>query len=296
MKYLVGVDVWEGSLEMNEDAFIDGGVAYMFIRLNHTLGGHHKDTMFDAQWEQSVKMSRIPYFVYNPWVSGMANFDWLMRNLPSGVTTEMVDIEIKRDGYSPDLYAAEVQTFSDRLAAEGHKEIIYTGEWIKSILSHWPANVDYHLARYPGPMYPTSTTTTTWAKIHEIAESLIWYPSTPNAFPGPCRLWQCSGDRFIVTGTSRPIDINLFQGTHDEFNSYYKLPAVQLPHFVSEPQPDVVAQLVDRINLLEVALRAKDAELLTRINQQQVAIDATGNYDGRLDALEDKIVSIKNIL
>ena len=296
MKYLVGGDVWEGSLEMNEDAFVAGGCAYLLIRLNHTLGGHHKDTMFDSQWVQSAKMSRIPYFVYNPWVSGVANYDWLMYNIPSGATTEMVDIEVKRDGYSPDAYSNEVQIMANHMESAGHKEIIYTGEWIKSILSHWPTGVDYHLARYPGPMYPTSTTSVTWERIHEIAESLFWYPSTPNAFPGPCRLWQCSGDRFIVPGTSRPIDINIFDGTHDDFNNYYKLPALQRPQEASIPQPDVVAQLVARVDTLEVSLKAKDAELLSILQQHRALIDETGNYDGRLDAIEDKIRSVKIIL
>ena len=54
----------------------------MITRLNDINGGHHKDENFDKQWKQAQYFLRAPYFVYNPWVNGKGNYDWLMANLP----------------------------------------------------------------------------------------------------------------------------------------------------------------------------------------------------------------------
>jgi hypothetical protein len=50
------VDVWEGSLEIQEDE-LEGFVAGFMIRLNDIQGGHHKDQNFDNQWAQAADIT-----------------------------------------------------------------------------------------------------------------------------------------------------------------------------------------------------------------------------------------------
>lgn len=69
------LDVWEGSLDIDEQIIADGGVVGLIIRLNHISGGHHMDENFTTQWLQAINFLRAPYFVYNPWVDGKANFN-----------------------------------------------------------------------------------------------------------------------------------------------------------------------------------------------------------------------------
>lgn len=89
------LDVWEGSLDIDEEIIHGGGVVGFIIRLNHISGGHHMDTNFTPQWAQSINFLRAPYFVYNPWVDGKTNFNWLMANLPQNdVTLVSADIEV----------------------------------------------------------------------------------------------------------------------------------------------------------------------------------------------------------
>ena len=241
--FTVGVDVWEGQLDCNEQAFLQGGVGYMLIRINDMQGGHHRDAGFAAQWEQAAPFARIPYFVYNPWVSGAANCDYLRSILPAGVTTVAVDVEVSYEGYPATTYAAQVGACIDRMQAAGMRPIIYTGQWFKPRLSEWPKDVDYWWARYPYALYPASKTAITWQEFREKLTNVMWYPAGTGIIPGPCRLWQCSADRFILPGTGRPIDVNVFNGTLEEFCDYYDLPACQRPNAPSLTLDERVTKL-----------------------------------------------------
>ena len=227
--YTLGVDVWEGQLECNEQAFLAGGVGYMLIRINDMQGGHHRDTGFQAQWEQAAPFARLPYFVYNPWVDGKANADYLRSILPAGVTTVAVDIEVRMEGYSPATYAEQVEAFIGMLKSAGIRPIVYTGQWFLPALAYWPKDVDYWWARYPYSLYPAGRQSITWEQFRAKLDNVAWYPAGASVIPGPCRLWQCSADRFILPGTGRPIDVNVFNGTLEDFCDYYDLPDVQRP-------------------------------------------------------------------
>jgi len=227
--YTLGIDVWEGSLEIDESLLLSKGVEFNLIRLNSIDGGHHKDENFDRQWAESVNQIRIPYFVYNPWRTGAENYAWLKANLPAGVTTIAPDIEVKRDGYSPDIYAGNVDQFIRAVRADAKLPINYTGLWFLPLLAYWPQDTEYWIARYPTSMYPTTATRITWEELKVKIANLTWYPGSSTTIPGPCGLWQCSGDRFILPGTNRTTDINLFNGTVDAMITRYKLPPVQVP-------------------------------------------------------------------
>ena len=141
------VDVWEGQLEVDETILKANGIAGMGIRLNDMTGGHHLDTNFWRQWGQAANFIRFPYFVYNPWVNGAANFAWLAANAPAGIPTIAVDIEVRMSGYSASTYASEVVKFLDLCKARW-KVIIYTAQWFLPYLAYWP-KADYWWAQYP---------------------------------------------------------------------------------------------------------------------------------------------------
>ncbi len=135
--YILGVDIWEGQLEVDEKTLLDNGVEFAFIRLNDMQGGHHKDTGFDKQWMEAINFVRAPYVVYNPWVSGAANYNYFRSILPAGITALSLDVEVKYIGYSTASYAAEVENCIRLMRANGLKPIIYSGSWFMSYLSYW---------------------------------------------------------------------------------------------------------------------------------------------------------------
>lgn len=209
------LDVWEGALNIDEDLLLFEGVRGLIIRLNDMSGGHHMDTNFLSQWEQGKNFLRAPYFVYNPWVSGITNYDWMVSNLPtSGVTRLFIDVEVRKDGYSPETYADELQIFINKSKALYPKTTIYTGGWFLSILSHWPTNVEYWWARYPYTLCPQGDRQSwSWDKWRTVSNAYGFSPDPLHTCPATVGLWQCSGDKLILPGcANRAMDMNLFNG------------------------------------------------------------------------------------
>jgi GH25 family lysozyme M1 (1,4-beta-N-acetylmuramidase) len=211
------LDVWEGSLDIDEEIIGSGGIIGLIIRLNHMSGGHHKDTNFNAQWLQAVNFLRAPYFVYSPWVDGKANYNWLMGNLPQNdVSLISADIEVRYPEYSPEVYADQVQIFTDLVKAQCHM-VIYTGQWFLPTLAHWPTNVEYWWARYPDRFYPTPSEAWSYEKLEVETEKYGWYPDPQKKSPGAVEIWQCSGDRLKLPGCQgRAVDVNLINKTPEE--------------------------------------------------------------------------------
>jgi hypothetical protein len=208
------LDVWEGSLDVDEKTIFEGGIIGLLIRLNHMSGGHHMDTNFTTQWIQSVNFLRAPYFVYNPWVDGRVNYNWLMANLPKNdVTLVAADVEVVYKEYSPEVYADQVQIFTDLLKSQVHM-IIYTGQWFLSYLSRWPTNIEYWWARYPDRFHPDQSEAWSYEKLEIETEKYGFYPDPQKKSPGPVEVWQCSGDRIKLPGCQgRAVDVNLINKT-----------------------------------------------------------------------------------
>ena len=221
------LDVWEGSLDINETVLYANGVAGLLIRLNDMNGGHHMDSTFDSQWTQSESFLRAPYFVYNPWVDGTTNFNWMVDHLPkSGVTRVAVDIEVRKADYPADTYADQVQIFMDKARHAYPKTFIYTGGWFLSVLSHWPSG-DYWWARYPFVFYPSSKQNWTWDQLNATMNAYGYYPDPIHQCPGNPVLWQLSGDRIILPGCAdRPIDVNMWKGDLASLEEWW---GVELP-------------------------------------------------------------------
>ncbi len=227
------VDVWEGQLEVDEAVLKANGVAGMGIRLNDMNGGHHKDTGFDKQWLQAANFVRFPYFVYNPWVTGQANFAWLAANAPAQALAVAVDVEVRKTGYSASIYAGELVKFLN-LCKSRWKVIIYTAQWFLPYLSSWP-KVDYWWAQYPD----TATFfngVNTWDLLKTALDKpKLAKPFNANLVPGTLKLWQFSGDALTLPGNTRKIDVNLFFGTVQDLQDY----------FGNTPQPPVYKRTFD---------------------------------------------------
>lgn len=221
------LDVWEGALDINEPLLREAGVAGLIVRLNDISGGLHKDMTFDAQWKQAEGFLRAPYYVYNPWVTGQVNFEWLADNLPAGVTRVFADIEVRKADYPPSTYADEVQLFY-ALLLNHFKAAIYTGGWFLSMLSHWYGG-DYWWARYPYALCPQGDKVYwTWGDFKQKANVYGYHPDPTKQCPGRPILWQCSGDKVILPGTaSRPMDLTLWNGSLPELEAWW---GAQMPN------------------------------------------------------------------
>lgn len=209
------LDVWEGSLDIDEWILFSEEIRGLMIRLNDMNGGHHMDANFVTQWEQAKNFLRAPYFVYNPWVDGNTNAQWLLSHLPtSGVTRIFIDVEVKKDGYSPETYAVELQIFINIVKQKFPKTTIYTGQWFLPIVAHWPTNVDYWWARYPYTLCPPGDRQAwSWEKWRTTSNTYGFHPDPLKKCPGIINMWQASGDKLIMPGcANRPIDLNLFNG------------------------------------------------------------------------------------
>lgn len=236
----LGIDVWEGQLEVDEAILVQNNVKFMFVRLNDINGGHHKDENFDEQWSEAESLHRAPYFVYNPWVTGQQNFNWLLSNMPSNAKAVGIDIEVRKEGYSPAMYASEVDKFM-RMAILHWNVVCYTGEWFLQYLSDWPNYVPYWWAQYPLRFYPRNAKHFTWDQLRVDLQSFSG-PSNASKCPGQIMIWQLSGDRLILPGNAKPMDVNVFFGDMDAFFGRVALPP---------PQTDTVTTPYDGLKWIE---------------------------------------------
>lgn len=204
-QYILMVDIWEGQGTIDWVALENGGVAGAFVRLNDMNGGHHMDSMFDTYWRAPTSLIRVPYFVYNPWVSGQSNFDFLVAHMPLDARAVALDVEVVYSGYSASSYASNVAQFVNLVKTRWH-HVIYTAEWFLPYLSYWPTTSDYWWAQYPNALYTAETIT--WDRMRE---ELLPYSGPANAGKSPATVlfWQCSGDKKILPGSTKPLDVNV---------------------------------------------------------------------------------------
>ena len=227
------IDTWEGQLEIDEAVLKANGVSGVSVRLNNMSGGHHMDAGFAKQWYEARGFIRFPYFVYNPWVDGAANFAWLKANMPLDAQSVAIDIEVKWEGYAPNKYAGEVVKFLE-LCKPHWKTIIYTAEWFLYRLSSWP-KVDYWWAQYPDQTYYFGQVKT-WDDLKTALDKLD-KPFNASKIPGTLKMWQFSGDYLTLPGNTRKMDVNVFYGPENELADYFGA-AVATPKPDPDPDPD----------------------------------------------------------
>lgn len=265
--YQLLIDQWEGSMDINEDTLLDAGVVGAITRINSISGGHHLDDNFQRNYEQtfSFPVPGIIYFVYNPWKNGAQNFEYLMSVCPVGVYSAMIDVEVRYSGISKAQYAADVDAFMSLAHAWFDKAFVYTGAWFYDDLAYWP-DCDYCLARYPYALYPDTAQTWTWEQVREVVDkdTFVWNPGSPPRLkngnylsPNRIRLWQASGDRLILPGTSgKAIDIVIWPGDLASLQEW-----ACVPQTTPEPPPSDLAAVYREL----AAVRAEVAALEGRI-------------------------------
>jgi hypothetical protein len=223
--YQIILDNWEGSGDIDEPTLVDNNCAGIITRLNDMNGGHHMDLNFTRQWEQNDAFQlKSLYFVYNPWRNGLENWQWLQPRIPTDCPPRIfIDIEVKYAGYSTSLYAREVDIFIDKCIAAGYRPCVYTGGWFLEYLTPWPV-MDYWWARYPYSAQP-SRTPHTWADLKAKLALLDFKTAdlvTTHVSPGPVKLWQVSGDKWILPGCAgHAMDISIYPGTLNELKAWW---------------------------------------------------------------------------
>ena len=245
--YLLLVDTYE-SETIDETALKTNNVSGMIIRLNDMEGGHHLDANFTTQWAETgnAGLLRVPYFVYNPWVDGQANYDWLVRYIPYEAGAVLLDTEVNYPNYPPSTYAAQVAIFCQLVSARWNY-MIYTGEGKLPLLSSWPTNADYWWAQYPLSLYPPVAQRWTWDQVRAQVNSLDG-PYNVDKVPGRFKMWQVTGDRLILPGSDKPIDVDVFPGTFDELRTWINEKPISSP----DPIPDEHTQPFEGVDLYKV--------------------------------------------
>jgi GH25 family lysozyme M1 (1,4-beta-N-acetylmuramidase) len=229
---ILGIDTWQGQLEISEDVLLANDIKFMFIRLNSTAGGQHKDTGFDKQWAEAKAFCRAPYFVYSPYVSGSVNFLWLQQNMPADAKCVAIDIELANAGYPAATYASEVSKFLS-LAKAQWNVVIYTGEAYLPLLSKWDATSDFWWAEYPYDFYNAPVLPKTWDEVRTLLQKYN-APLNATKIPGRLRFWQFSGDRLVLPGNPNKMDVNVYFGT---LQNLYDL--MGAPNVITEPTDDM---------------------------------------------------------
>jgi hypothetical protein len=205
-KYLYGPDVWEGSLDIDENVIFAGGSKFIIIRMNDTVGGLHLDENFKKQWDQSRLFGKCPYFVVAPWIYASAQAKFIMDNMPQGCKTICLDVELHYNE-TPTQYAVLLKQLITQLKTNGYLVIIYTGQWFMQYVSPWPTDCEYWLAAYALIAYPKERISLTWDQSKEIMKQLNW-PTL--VMPGKIVIYQFTGDRWILPGcANRAVDMNL---------------------------------------------------------------------------------------
>ena len=225
--YELVTDVWEGNPDYDPDTLQANRIRAVIVRLNNMNGGHHVDAHFVSNWAKARTFpAQAIYFVYNPWVNGRANYEWLAAHLPRdyGGRRLLIDLEVRYPGYSAADYAREFAAFLE-LTAAAHPIAIYSGGGFLDLLSAWPKNVDYWWAGYA---YGDENRggvdlrrARTWDE-YRARLARLDYAGFTRLCPGRAAMWQCSGDGVHLPGFGNyAVDISVFPGTLEELVAWF---------------------------------------------------------------------------
>jgi GH25 family lysozyme M1 (1,4-beta-N-acetylmuramidase) len=213
------IDMWEATQTIKAGATPAAGV---IVRLNDMSGGHHLDTNFKAQWTEAEKFgAHALYFVYNPWVSGAANFSWLSMNAPEDTPGRVfIDHELKHAGSPPEQLTPQFYDFMRRVEDWGKRQSIYSGKWFVPAMGAWPTSMEYWWMYYPYSLQNANFSD--WEQVTAALEVAQW----PDASicPGPIRLWQACTHQAaggLPGCNGHMIDINKWPGTVAELRAWF---------------------------------------------------------------------------
>ena len=295
MEYSIVLDVYEGSYEVDEAEFERGGIIGLIIRINDIHEKMRVDTNFEKQWNESQKFLPVPYFVYDSTVSAYNNFMFLFINMPK-CPAVFIDMEINPGALTPKELGKEFNTFVTACKLYWHT-IIYTGAGFLDQLDPWRLDVDYWWAYYPASMYPTGRINVTWDQLHAMCNALPFPPANLLTSPYPVKIHQCSGDRLIVPGSTRAMDVSIFPGTKSDYAKWIGYgtmnpPETIMPHtliipYVSQVTPGAQEHNNDcgAASALMV-LRAYNVGLIETVDQLYNEIQPSGDTSLSIGGLQ----------
>lgn len=254
-EYQIILDIWEGNPNIDINILKYNSITGLIVRLNNMSGGHHMDKMFNQSWQlaQQFPVNAV-YFVYNPWVSGTENFNWLYSHLPVNYTQRLfADIEVSMAGYPFATYANEVQIFFN-LCKGKFPASPYTGEWFLHMLSYWPKDLEYWWAAYPSIFWPIPSQAISWDEF-KYRLTTVNFAYNQASSPGVVKLWQCSGDQIkLPGGNGHPIDVNIFPGNLNDLSNWFNMNVISNQNPI--PIPPKILQTARVISL--IGLRVRD--------------------------------------
>jgi hypothetical protein len=231
------LDEWQGNPNLNHPLLISSGVLGMIVRLNDMQGGHHLDKLFIQNWQlaQGYKAKAI-YFVYNPWVDGVANYTWLKANLPAGYKGRIFfDVEVAYPNYSPAEYAQELLTCI-LLTEKNNPITIYTGLGSWALVNPWPKR-DFWWAYYFGNLIGSYQN---WNSFVEKVLPLSLPTSVISRVNGTIKMVQITGGGAVLPGMNgEGVDISVFLGNEQELIDYFGNSSGSV--VTPEPEPTPIA-------------------------------------------------------
>lgn len=231
------LDIWEADERKIDHKTLSKFFKGMIIRLNDINGGHHLDTGLPENWEDAKNFypAQSIYFVFNPWVNYLVNYEFVNKWLPDDYGNRMVfiDIEVKYSGITKEQYANEVYEFIEKMKKE-RPTTIYTGMWFLDKLSYWRKDVPYWWACYIPELYPKNDTM--YASHNKLMEIMDAYkePYNRNLVPGSLLGTQITGDRVITEGSNgRVVDVSHFPYSEEQL-----VKLMNNGEVITEPDPD----------------------------------------------------------
>lgn len=191
-----GIDVSHHQKEINWDSVASQGIHFTFIKA--TEGETHQDTKFAHNWSEAnrVGLKRGAYHFFRPGVPGLNQALNFIENVPIGLgdLPPVLDIEVT-DNVSDVVVINRIRSWLQII--EKHyqiRPIIYTNQkYYKRFIAGNFDDYPFWLARF-GEYAPSLPANQRWS------------------------FWQY-GERGQVKGIEGPVDLNVFIGTHDAFDS-----------------------------------------------------------------------------
>lgn len=235
--YCLGVDVSSWQPKVDWGLLYEKGVRFAIIKLSQGNYSYDRYTRDHVKGARDAGMVVGLYHWHDPLCNVQSQVDFI-RNCLIGIDYDFFAVDVEqywgdweewRKGYiTKKLGAATISVSSHQLASEikkatGKKTMIYTrASFVKEhapAMQVWLKDWDLWLAHYP---YRSGRVSVSWEGLK--ASHL---PSIPGpSIPTNCRewkIWQFSGDKFVLPGVSTPLDLNYFHGNEKEMRTWLGL-------------------------------------------------------------------------
>jgi hypothetical protein len=270
-QYVLGLDVWEGSGNIDEGIIKAAGVEFLIVRMNPSWGGLEYDKNFLSQWAECSGLKRAAYVVVSPLNVGhtftpLEYVNWILAKKPPDCTIIALDVEVDaarlyNDPFiTPQYYSAFLAGIFAGLHAAGVTCIQYSGAWFYAMVKPWvkPDYIFQWWARYMTAVQPAVPRNaqgnlifpvSTWPVLMAKIAGMSWTPLTTGfteAMTGRIVIWQVTSV-FVLPGCpyNQPVDVNIMLRTDFERifgTSPVVIPPVIPPVLLTDAQ--VIAQLV----------------------------------------------------